>query len=170
MTREQEIAWAAGLFEGEGHCGLAPQRNRDLPTARMELSMTDRDVVERFARVIGYGTVHVNQRPTRNDKPVYRWSISGERAIEVALLLLPHLGTRRSKRIGEVVQAHRESREQAVAPRQCLGCGGSFQPSLDVHHSQRYCTAECRTRRSNRLRAVRGYVRVALAKRQSRLF
>src|SRR5712691_1669149 len=52
MNREVEIAWAAGLFEGEG-CFT---QNRGRPVAR--LTTTDVDIVVRFAEAIGWGMIY----------------------------------------------------------------------------------------------------------------
>lgn len=49
-----EIAWAAGLFEGEGSFDHSAG-NAHRPRATM--SLTDQDVLERFMRAVGVGTI-----------------------------------------------------------------------------------------------------------------
>jgi len=44
-----EIAWAAGLFEGEGTLNVYRRSSGKLQV-QVRLGMTDRDVVERFLR------------------------------------------------------------------------------------------------------------------------
>lgn len=103
MATSIEWAWAAGLFEGEGCITVQHNRNRDgsLKRARtvvLKLQMTDRDVVERFADVVGCGSI-VEQRQDRRSptwKTMYRWQVaSRDQVIEVLLQLVPHFGERR---------------------------------------------------------------------------
>lgn len=55
MTRLADVAWAAGLFEGEG-CWIArPPGNSFSCSAR--LAMKDEDIVRRFRDVVGFGSV-----------------------------------------------------------------------------------------------------------------
>jgi hypothetical protein len=88
-----EIAWAAGLFEGEG-CIVTDKKTG---YHRLILTMTDKDVVEKFAKIVGIERVVPLQRapdPTR--KPAWTWR-TGKR-VEVRRILatfLPYLGNRR---------------------------------------------------------------------------
>lgn len=139
------------------------------------LEMTDEDVVERFHRVVGVGRVTERDRRIKpHHKPQWVWRCDRhEDAVATIELFYPFMGARRQARMDEVRQLHRSSREEhRHPPRPCRRCGTSFVPA---HFSQgQYCSIECREKahalRSNRQRAVRGYVRVALAKRQSKLF
>lgn len=100
------IAWASGLFEGEGSCGLLGGQRQ--PVA--QLSMTDEDVVERFARIVGRGAVHSyrsNQRTTHGGqrKQQWRWSVqSAEDVGHVLGLLWPFLGERRKEQAYYVME------------------------------------------------------------------
>lgn len=92
MTSEQEFAWAAGLFEGEG-CIHYPVKEGG---PQLSLAMTDEDVVRRFAATIGIGKIY-----TRDPYPGMRrvWTWQAARHKEVLPLierLLPYLGVRRS--------------------------------------------------------------------------
>lgn len=99
--RNIDIAWAAGLFEGEGciTC-LKPDGGRN-PYARisLELGSTDLDVVERFASIVGVGNVVKRATKQRDHhKDLWRWSIGSKNGVlHVLDLLRPHLGSRRSK-------------------------------------------------------------------------
>lgn len=97
-----EIAWAAGLFEGEG--SIYPYRDSKSGThyPRLDLASTDEDVVRRFARIVDGGSVYGPiQRPNR--KPFWRWQATGTRARLALDLFAPHLGERRSARRTEVL-------------------------------------------------------------------
>jgi hypothetical protein len=79
MATDSEIAWAAGLFEGEGSCyGTVRSDRYNTRRIRMNLRMTDQDVVERFAKVVGVGSVygpiqHVRASDGVRLKDVYEW-------------------------------------------------------------------------------------------------
>lgn len=101
MNRE-DIAWAAGLFEGEGTFVLTRYSNRLSPHAAMQ--MTDEDVVRRFAAVVGLGTISV--RPPR--KPGYKqawlWQTTSLETVQaVGAMFWPWLGSRRKQRWTEIM-------------------------------------------------------------------
>jgi hypothetical protein len=45
------VAWAAGVFEGEGSITLGGNSDWDV---QANLGMTDRDVMERFQNIVGF--------------------------------------------------------------------------------------------------------------------
>lgn len=105
MNREQEIAWAAGIWEGEG-CWNAFRR----PTGKMQvqsrLAMSDADVIDRFAAIVGFGTVRPrSQLKAHPDwKPMFEWYTqrrdSTARLIE---MFWPYLGERRRAKAQELL-------------------------------------------------------------------
>jgi hypothetical protein len=103
--RKTDIAWAAGLFEGEGTWIVRqPQGKGRFPTAVIALQMTDRDVVERFAEVMGCGRVTSQVDVRENRKPLWRWTTA--RRVDckrIAEAMLPYLGERRSARALEII-------------------------------------------------------------------
>lgn len=97
MTIGEERAWAAGLFEGEGSIITTSD------CARLVLTMTDLDVVERFAAITGFGTI-IHEAPKPNRKQLYRWSIAKlEEVSEVLGWMTPLLGQRRRGRASEAI-------------------------------------------------------------------
>ena len=56
----EEMAWAAGLFEGEGSLALGQRGN-----VRLSIASTDRDVIDRFRAAIGTGRLS-SQAPGGN--------------------------------------------------------------------------------------------------------
>lgn len=100
MSLTTDIAWAAGLFEGEG--SIVPHRRR------LSLEMTDEDVVRRFVAIVGHGAVRRVIRQNRvnreNHHIVYTWESGKWSATErIALALLPYLGTRRRAKMYELL-------------------------------------------------------------------
>ena len=119
---ESEIAWAAGLFEGEGCFTIqrSPRTRADgstvtymSPVARIH--MTDRDVVEKFSRIVGFG--HFNDVPRRRgglgSKPCFEWWTTKEPEFRRLLAMFePWLGARRLARAKEVLSTIETNREE----------------------------------------------------------
>jgi hypothetical protein len=101
----EQVAWAAGLFEGEG-CWNAYVREGGTVQMQARLGMTDRDVVERFAAVIGFGAIHQAQPGTGGWKPLHTWCVyEAEKVREVIALFMPYMGERRRAKAEEVLAA-----------------------------------------------------------------
>lgn len=103
ILHEIEVAWAAGLFEGEGSFSTS-LRNGKVATFRASLAMRDEDVVRRFHAVVGVGHV-------RFDKSgLWQWA-AGSRSdvLHVAELLLPFLGQRRLTQIHAAIEQSTKS-------------------------------------------------------------
>lgn len=97
------LAWAAGLFEGEGSCGFYSEAGGKRPRIRVSLGMTDRDVVERFAVAMGCGSIYTSERPTQ--KAMYQWAVTeSEKVRAVLTALLPYMGVRRCAKAEQVLR------------------------------------------------------------------
>ena len=97
------IAWAAGLFEGEGTalCWLDETRGRW--QRRLIVPSTDKDVLDRFCGIVGAGVVVGPVQGKSREahwKPIYRWRCTKWSDMErVARLLLPWMCERRAGQI-----------------------------------------------------------------------
>jgi len=89
-----EVAWLAGLLEGEGCFGYYRG-----PTVKLE--MTDRDVIER-AHPWFSGTVRSYDR--RGMQTTYTVQVYGQRAIDLMLKVRPYMGARRGAKIDAIVR------------------------------------------------------------------
>jgi hypothetical protein len=69
------IAWAAGLYEGEGCVCMGLSGGYRSP--RITLGMTDREPVEWFREVLGFGTICTRRRQAEGYKDIYRFEVSG---------------------------------------------------------------------------------------------
>ena len=89
-----EVAWAGGLFEGEGSLNLKTRKN-STPWPRAIVTSTDLDVLERFQAAIGVG--HINGPYFRgHHKPYWQWQTSKRAAVKYVITTLwPYLGERR---------------------------------------------------------------------------
>lgn len=100
----EQVAWAAGLFEGEGCISFYQRDYGSKVQPQMRLGMTDRDVVERFAAIMGCGAIGMVKPGTGGSKAVFEWRIyEAEKVRELIALLLPFLGERRRARANEVI-------------------------------------------------------------------
>src|SRR5574341_1862045 len=93
----RNIAWLAGLLEGEG----CFSRRGNCVT--IQLYMSDRDIVERSRRFVHAPSIseRVSKRP--NHKTCYYWTLSGPHAASWMMTIYPLMGERRQARIRELL-------------------------------------------------------------------
>lgn len=101
----KDIAWLAGLIEGEGCINLNTKGKWTY--LRLTLAMTDKDIIARAAKLLRRdGNFNVEKRRGRSDsKPVYTVSISGKEAIAWLFTLYTFFGNRRRQKVREAVLA-----------------------------------------------------------------
>lgn len=99
--QEIDIAWASGLFEGEGCLTISGSK---YPCARMKLNSTDEDVVRRFHQVMGVGQVREERAmEKRGWKRQWEWYVANQDGVLEAIdLIYPLLGDRRRLRADEL--------------------------------------------------------------------
>ena len=87
-----ELAWAAGLFDGEGSTGAYLFNGGRQTYLRMQLRQnghTQPVVLERFQRAVGGGLIHGPHRSKTT--PQWNWVANGPAAYRVLRLLWPYL-------------------------------------------------------------------------------
>jgi len=94
-----ELAWLAGLLEGEG-CFMATRKGRNkAANVEVTVKMTDRDVIEHVAAVWNAG-VYLEPPPHGlSKKQAYSTCLTGKRARRMMSLLCPYMGARRRAKI-----------------------------------------------------------------------
>ena len=97
-----ELAWLAGLLEGEGCFSVAVENKR--PTG-ISLNMTDLDIV---ARVAGWWGVSYNSPRNKEEhhKEQYRCTLRGQPSVDLMIKLKPYMGIRRSQKIDLCILSH----------------------------------------------------------------
>ena len=106
--KERDLAWLAGLLEGEGSFLKAPPSSPNCP--RISLEMTDKDVVERAASLMdGRAVTRIHLR-NPHWKQTYRVVIKGSRAVELMRVLYTEMGTRRRTQIDTALETYIESK------------------------------------------------------------
>ena len=90
-----DIAYIAGLFDGEGSLTYKKYKEKkksgvyDCRRISMEISMTDRDVIELVHETLMVGTVRPKKVP-KGKKPQWRWRCTFRDCLEVCKKLWPH--------------------------------------------------------------------------------
>lgn len=106
---EVDIAWLAGLLEGEGSfmMGRNTVNEKLYLYPRIVITMTDCDVISKAAKM--FATSVYTLPPSKDGrKQQYRAQINGYRAVVLMSRLLKYMGDRRSKKIQELIHAYGE--------------------------------------------------------------
>lgn len=93
MQIGDELAWAAGLFEGEG-C-IVPK------ALALRLASIDYDSIERFKTAVGAQARIRAYLPTGNRQPQYDLRTHGKESYRILALIYPDLGERRKAKIAD---------------------------------------------------------------------
>lgn len=95
--QDTDMHWLAGLLEGEGSFCKAPPSQPNAVIVTVE--MTDRDVIERVARLFGGSAISFCKRREERWKPSFRVTVRGSRAVSLMGMLRPLMGQRRQRQI-----------------------------------------------------------------------
>jgi len=111
VLRLIDLAWAAGLFEGEGWITLNNRADGDR-NRQVGIQMTDEDVMRRWVKIIGptsrfkdlYGPYHPPSMKEHH-KEQWGWIISKKSELtRVLQMLLPMFGERRAAKAMEMMK------------------------------------------------------------------
>ena len=103
----RELAWAAGLIEGEGNFGV--RRRGNSISLVVQVSMTDYDVLLKLQEILGGQVTGPYIHREGNIKP--NWHISRAcRAAAVGMTLYTFFGERRQQQVRTMLDAWHEQR------------------------------------------------------------
>lgn len=105
---ESEVAWLAGIYEGEGSCAITTGR-----AIRVEIVMTDEDIVQRVQALTGFGSVRTLPQRNEKYKTAYIWSIGSIEAVMFLQSILPWLGERRAARAEKAIDNWTNNKKQS---------------------------------------------------------
>lgn len=78
---------------------------QNLHGVQLHLSMSDRDAVERFSRIVGVGKIRVRERPKPHWKTMYSWGCHRKDDVRLVLgMFLPWFASRRKERAMEMLE------------------------------------------------------------------
>jgi len=93
--RDTDLAWAAGIIDGEGFLMISKSPNRRGFLFRLGVNSTDGDMTPRLQQLFG-GNLYVRARGKPADKLCLAWHSAGmEHAVGVVQAVLPYLWTKR---------------------------------------------------------------------------
>lgn len=97
---KEKIAWAAGLFEGEGYIS----KDTVGYGCRLGIAMTDGDVVESFINVFNRPGKLSSRKRGSKYKTIHEWYVNKFEDVQfICVLMWPWLKTRRRTKIKEVL-------------------------------------------------------------------
>jgi len=111
------LAWAAGVFDGEGYIGSKIRKTpggRRNPYIHMSVSQYhDAEVVERFTAALGIGTCSVRHRETPRGPVVESlWRVQSFEKVQAAVALLwPWLSGPKRRQAVQALQSFHGERE-----------------------------------------------------------
>jgi len=105
-----DAMWLAGILEGDGSFCLSKK------VPRLVLQMTDRDTVERTAKLLGSKVW--GHPPTSANKPVWACGKAGMPAIEWMRVLRPYMSSRRQRQIVDTARGWLDARSYRKQDRQ----------------------------------------------------
>jgi len=83
-----ELAYTAGMVDGEGHIGLAPTASSFLPI--LVVTNTDERIIDWLVHRFG-GSIHHHERDNGVHKARHNWRLHGKHATTLLEKLLPYL-------------------------------------------------------------------------------
>jgi len=92
---QSDIAWAAGLYEGEGWL----TKRTDRTTWQLGIKSTDFDVLQKFHNIFNAGSIRLCQEPSLKAhwKPIWQYLVCNKAGMhKILTAILPHLGSRRA--------------------------------------------------------------------------
>jgi hypothetical protein len=108
LTTEQKLIFLAGVFEGEGSFGFWGKENKANRYLRVQIRMCDEDIVVRFIDYFKLGHITTNLPKNPKHSRSWKWLVSGDKAVEVMLQLVPYLGIRRQEKFKECCQCYKQ--------------------------------------------------------------
>lgn len=109
-----ELAWLAGLLEGEGCFSVQEQERpsgKVYYQAKIRCSMTDEDIIRRLHELVPQANVYERRFDLMNEKWKKQWSwelCKKQDCIDLAKLLYPFMGIRRRIAIDKILQLEKQ--------------------------------------------------------------
>lgn len=97
MANREELAWVAGIVDGEGCIYILRTSNRyGSYTSSLTIRMVHMPTLRRVAEILGVGTVH-HHKPIGNNRDVWQYRIYGKSAVEAIDSIREFLVTKRDE-------------------------------------------------------------------------
>jgi hypothetical protein len=100
---ETEVAWLAGLIEGEAYVGQYTYRRRgdkEYTKTVLQVDMNDYDVVAKLKMITNRGGVWSKKPRQGRTNETWVWMVTNRQHVkEICEQILPHMGIRRTEKI-----------------------------------------------------------------------
>jgi|SRR6266850_540595 len=93
-----DLAWIAGILEGEGHFRLGTT------SPNISLQMSDLDIIEKFRNLTKTNNVKITVIPRDGQKTMYNTNIYGNLAIQWMMTIYSLMGIRRKTKIKDIIE------------------------------------------------------------------
>jgi hypothetical protein len=148
MTRNEKLAYLAGIVDGEGYVGIKRGRRRDainfIYHERIQVRMTDEDAIAFLAKTLG-GSYYRESARCKNGKPLFCWQASDARGALILAELMPFLRVKRA--VAKTVLRLRRSKNDPRARRRGSPARRTMSPKVIAIRESLYlaCKAHNRT-------------------------
>lgn len=92
LPRTELLAWAGGLYDGEGSASLSPHRTHQghfsPEVAVTQLGASSPQVLEKFREIVGCGRIYGPYAQEGATLPVFRWKVAAHHDVEHSLYVL----------------------------------------------------------------------------------
>ena len=155
IPNREELAWAAGFFDGEGHVGAVrpAKKFQRIDFAQIAITQIDRYVLDRFRDAVGVGKVYGPYRQQGRSQPQYRYIVQHyPKTQAVCAMLWPWLGPVKRAQFSRALLI---ARKGMVVQERC------------AHHLPPFACPDClrayNTKKMRGWRALKKLAHVALA-------
>lgn len=94
LLTETELAYAAGIVDGEGSVSFIRSRPNRFPSPQVSVCSTDRELVEWFKERFG-GTIVLKRKRMSHHADAYDWKLIDRNALRFLALIRPYLRIQR---------------------------------------------------------------------------
>ncbi len=109
-----DIAWAAGILEGEGSFGCTKSKAHNSgysASGRVTAVQKGEWLMERLRDLFG-GSIYTRENPGLGKGPVTRWMLCGPRARGLMMTIYTFMSPRRKKTIKDILQGKFKAKGQ----------------------------------------------------------
>ncbi len=112
MTWREELAWAAGVFDGEGCFSSARDKATSRPRTHLAIGQTETTMLRRVQRAFGFGAVRGPYGGHGRNKPYFQFIVNTFEEAQAALAMMwPFLGEPKRRQASAVFQAVKDYME-----------------------------------------------------------
>lgn len=91
IMSDTEIAWLAGMFDGEGHISVKVALSENALGPKIQVTNTCRAILDRIRNVTGVGHITARTRQNPRWKQTYDWRATNRNAVRILVAIRPWL-------------------------------------------------------------------------------